>query len=105
MRSNLLATWFHQNFWTTLYAQADTRERPVFMPYQSMSTAFRMSHAEWATRARLKAAWEEKSGVNDTHPCLRERIEALGQKPSAAGSARKERGRHPARPPGRTPGQ
>jgi len=82
VRLNLLATWFHNNFWSTLYAQADTRERPVFMPYQSMSTAFRMSHQEWATRARLKAAWEEKSGVHDTHPCLRERIEALGQKPA-----------------------
>ncbi|SHH71402.1 M48 family metallopeptidase [Massilia sp. CF038] len=81
VRSNLLASWFHTNFWSTLYTQADTRERPVFMPYQSMSTAFRMSHEEWSTKPRLKAAWEEKSGVTDTHPCLRERVEALGQKP------------------------
>jgi len=81
-RCALLASWFHTNFWSTLYAQADTRERPVFMPYQSMSTAFRMSHSEWATKARLRAAWEDKAGVGDTHPCLRERIEALGQKPA-----------------------
>jgi Zn-dependent protease with chaperone function len=82
IRSNLLATWFHTEFWATLYKQADTRERPVFMPYQSMSTAFRMSHEVWATRTRMKEAFEVKSEVSDTHPCLRERVEALGEKPS-----------------------
>lgn len=82
IRSNLLSTWFHLDFWSTLYKQADTRERPVFMPYQSMSTAFRMNHEVWATRERLKEAFLVKSEVNDTHPCLRERVEALGEKPS-----------------------
>ena len=79
VRSQLLSTWFHHDFWSTLYRQADTRERPVFMPYQSMSTAFRMSHEEWATRARLKEALAVPSQVADTHPCLRERLDALGQ--------------------------
>lgn len=78
IRSMLCGRWFYQDFWTTLYRQANVRERPAFMPYQSMSTAFRMSHDEWASSARLKLAWDATSDVADTHPCLRERVEALG---------------------------
>lgn len=82
IRSNLLASWFYQDFWPALYKQANLRERPAFMPFQSMGTAFRLGHDEWATGQRLRAAWAEPSGVADTHPCLRERVEALGQKAS-----------------------
>jgi hypothetical protein len=71
----------HDDFWPTLYRQADTRERPTILPYQAMATAFRMSHADWATAAGLKRAWQHESGVDDTHPCLRQRVEALGQRP------------------------
>lgn len=79
IRSSLLGNWFHGDFWSTLYRQADTRERPVFLPYKAMGTAFRMSHDEWASSACLKAAWRRASNADDTHPCLRDRIEALGQ--------------------------
>ncbi|GAB3444744.1 M48 family metallopeptidase [Massilia solisilvae] len=82
VRTELLATWFHTQFWSTLYRQADTRERPGFMPYKSFATALRISHDEWATQERLKGAWQYESGYDDTHPCLRERVEALGQQPA-----------------------
>ncbi|MEO7497120.1 MAG: M48 family metalloprotease [Massilia sp.] len=92
IRSTLCGRWFYQHFWRTLYRQASTREKPAFMPYQSMSTAFRMSHDEWAGAASVKAAWEVESNVADTHPCLRERVEALGRaatmlKPMSGSSA------------------
>lgn len=79
VRSHLLGEWLHQHFWPTLYLQADTRERPSILPYQSMATAFRMSHEEWATPSRLRSALQHDSSVADTHPCLRARLEALGQ--------------------------
>lgn len=82
IRSELLGNWLHQDFWPTLYRQADTRDRPTILPYQAMAIAFRMSHDEWATPERLRSAWRHESGVDDTHPCLRARIEALGQKPA-----------------------
>lgn len=82
IRSQLLGEWLEQAFWPTLHRQADTRERPTILPYQAMATAFRMSHEEWATPARLRSAWQHESGVADTHPCLRARVEALGQQPA-----------------------
>lgn len=78
VRSALLGSWFYESFWPTLYRQSETRERPAFMPYQAMHTAFKMSYPDWATEGRLKQAWEKESEADDTHPCLRDRIEALG---------------------------
>jgi Zn-dependent protease with chaperone function len=79
IRSSLLGDWFHRDFWDILFLQADTRERPRFLPYQAMGTAFRMSHEEWASADCLKAAWRRDSDAADTHPCLRDRVQALGQ--------------------------
>lgn len=78
VRNTLQGRWFHEDFWPGLYQQAETRERPAFMPYQAMHTAFKMSYADWATGERLKQAWQVESGADDTHPCLRDRVEALG---------------------------
>ena len=79
IRSRLLGEWLHESFWPTLYRQADTRDRPTILPYRAMATAFRMSHDEWATPDGLRRAWRCESDVGDTHPCLRARVEALGQ--------------------------
>lgn len=79
IRSTLLGDWFHQGFWGGLYRQADSRPGPSFMPYKAMGTAFRLSHEEWASADKLQAAWRHESGVADTHPCLRARVQALGQ--------------------------
>lgn len=81
IRSTLLGQWFYQHFWAGLYRQADTRDSPSFMPYKAMATAFRLSHEEWASAASLQAAWRRESNVADTHPCLRARVQALGQQP------------------------
>lgn len=79
IRCSLLAGWFHQEFWAGLYRQADVRERPSFLPYSAMGTAFSLSHDEWATQERLREEWRRESDAADTHPCLRARVEALGQ--------------------------
>jgi hypothetical protein len=78
VRSTLQGEWYRASFWPALYRQSETRDSPAFMPYQAMHTAFKMSYAEWATEAGLKRVWKQESGVSDSHPCLRDRIEALG---------------------------
>jgi Zn-dependent protease with chaperone function len=77
IRTALLADWIEDDYWRTFYRQADQRESPSFLPFSSMRTAFSMSYADWATEPRLATAWRENSGVLDTHPCLRERVEAI----------------------------
>lgn len=79
VRCTLLGRWIHREFWPRLYRQADTATRPAFLPYQAMRTAFKASHEQWATRENLQAAWMERSGLLDTHPALRDRVEATGE--------------------------
>lgn len=79
IRVALLARWIHHEFWPKLFRQADTAMRPSFMPFNVMRTAFKASYDQWATKENLSAAWMEKSGLLDTHPALRDRVEATGE--------------------------
>jgi hypothetical protein len=79
VRSTLLGRWFEQHFWPTLYRQAAHRPQPAFMPYGAMRAAFDASHGQWARPELLAAAWSEQSGLDDTHPALRDRLAACGQ--------------------------
>jgi hypothetical protein len=80
VRDVLLGCWFAEEFWPKLYRQADNRDKPTFLPYNAMRSAFKASYSEWATQERLNAAWKERSNLDDTHPALRDRVEATGEK-------------------------
>lgn len=81
-RGELIGRWIAEEFWPRLYAQADTHPQPLFMPYSAMRTAFSATYADWSTEARLQGALQRKSDLHDTHPCLRERLDAIGQAPA-----------------------
>lgn len=82
VRDILLGRWIGEVYWRRLYDQADEHHKPRFLPFSAMRTAFAAAHAEWATADRLRAALKEDSGLHDTHPCLRERLEAMECKPA-----------------------
>jgi Zn-dependent protease with chaperone function len=79
VRDALLARWIDEQFWPRLFKQADEAMRPSFMPFSAMSTAFKASYDQWATRENLAAAWAMESDLHDTHPALRDRVEATGE--------------------------
>jgi Zn-dependent protease with chaperone function len=81
VRDTLLARWIHEDFWPTIFKQVDANARPAILPYAAMRTAFKAGHEKWATRERLAEAWREPSGLVDTHPALRDRVEATGEQP------------------------
>lgn len=81
VRDALLGRWIHEVFWPKLYKQADSSSHPLFKPFSGMRTAFKASHEQWATPENLAQAWREKSGLLDTHPALRDRVEATGEAP------------------------
>lgn len=82
VRARLLGRWLAHEFWPRLYANADRLEQPPFLPYSAMRVAFKASYADWATKEALDAAWAERSDVDDTHPCLRDRLEAINAQPA-----------------------
>lgn len=81
IRSALLAHWLDEEFWPQLLAQADDHLKPQYLPNASLRTLFAATYLEWSTPERLRAALQRHSATDDTHPCLRERLHAIGHDP------------------------
>jgi Zn-dependent protease with chaperone function len=79
IRADLLEHWMDEEFWPTLMHQASSRDKPMFLPFSALRTAFKASYEQWANKETLARAWREKSGLDNTHPALRERVEATGE--------------------------
>ncbi len=81
VRARLLGDWIARDFWPSMYENADRLEKPPFMPFSSMRLAVKANYDEWATKKALDGAWSARSGLDDTHPCLRERLDAIDMAP------------------------
>jgi hypothetical protein len=79
IRGALLRHWIDEEFWPNLQRQANSQERPLYLPYTAMRAAFKASHAQWATADKLAAVWGTRPGLSDTHLPLSARVEALGE--------------------------
>ncbi len=79
-RGELLGHWFNDSFWRRLYDQTSDHPQPTFMPYSALPAAFIATYQDWAAPKRLKQAQRRRSGLHDTHPCLRDRLQAIGEK-------------------------
>lgn len=88
-RGELLGRWFAEDYWPRVYAQASHRASPLIPPFAAMGAAFAANHPEWCTPERLEAALRQRSDLHDTHPCLRDRLDAIGCKPALPGPVEK----------------
>lgn len=80
IRGDLLARWLNETFWPKLYAQADHHAEPAFKPFGAMRLAFSASVEDWCKQDWLSAAWRVESDLHDTHPCLSDRVKAIGRR-------------------------
>ncbi|QGZ37592.1 Zn-dependent protease with chaperone function [Pseudoduganella flava] len=80
VRDALQSRWMAEEFWPTLLRHAERDARPPFMPFAAMKTAFKAGYEQWARPQVLAAALAVRSSPHDTHPCLRERVDATGEK-------------------------
>ena len=82
INSHVTAPYVEQNYWTEFSRLADSNPEPVEPPWMGLS---RFVGAHMGTQddlaERLKQELEEETGLEDTHPCLRDRIEALNVEP------------------------
>jgi len=70
-----------EKFWPALYAQADHQPRPGFMPHAAMRTALRVAGDSDEFKTWMWDALARLTTYDDTHPSLRDRLDALGIKP------------------------
>ena len=65
--------------WQKVWNESRSQLAPNRMPYQEVQDSFRIS--EPGDQSVLNSALECATDLNDTHPCLADRLRALGQKP------------------------
>lgn len=70
---------FQECYWDRVVAQADTLDQPAPMPMRGAPAFFRMRVAD--DLPALAFALSDHTGMADTHPCLADRLAALGEPP------------------------
>ena len=85
VRVELQAQFLHGEYWKNIFRQADAKPQPDTRPFSSMRRAFMHQQAPLDSNPTLEAALRRKTGFDDTHPCLADRLRALGVSPAAPG--------------------
>ena len=91
VRLRLKAEDLERSYWPSVFKAADDHPTPAGAPYRGLMSPERRGFLPQAPE-QLRQALEHQTSTADTHPCLRERIAALGHQaevPSepAAGAA------------------
>ena len=80
VRVHLGSERLEQDFWPRIRAANQTEPLPPMALYRDMGTYLRQPHADDQTR--LVSALAARAGLDDTHPTLSQRLEALGISPA-----------------------
>lgn len=81
LRVNVGSERLAQEFWPGVDAANRARPEPPALLYRDMAASLRQEHAEDGARIALRL--QAPPGVEDTHPTLAQRLEALGVEPVA----------------------
>ena len=75
------ARFYAEEFWPRYANGADKAPRPAMMPFTQYPITVGLGIAPEDASAWLAAALRRETGVDDTHPSLKDRLAALGQGP------------------------
>lgn len=81
VETSVKGDWLEQEFWGRHWAQAASQALPLG-PYGGMRAQLSLAVPDDFARASLRQALRRLSGVDDTHPGLRDRLDALDVKPA-----------------------
>lgn len=75
--------FLQNNFWSDVYQQVQTEIEPPSQIYAQMQKSFLQEINKETADLYLKASLAEETNNADTHPCLKDRLKALGYIPYA----------------------
>ena len=88
---NVVGSYLEERYWPQIHRRADELPQPAFAPYSGMGARVAAEIDPASVQNWLAQALARKTTVEDTHPCLTERLQALEEKPvlalPAAGAA------------------
>ncbi|GAP95267.1 M48 family metallopeptidase [Leptolyngbya sp. NIES-2104] len=74
----LKARYLEREFWSTVYEKVENQADPPDDAYSSMLVALRHLIAQEKSNQWIQEALSEQTTNADTHPCFRDRLQALG---------------------------
>jgi Zn-dependent protease with chaperone function len=80
-RLRVSALGLHHNFWPALWLRANTEADPPVGVFDSIRESFRDRSAPDEAAQRVEEAFRTATTNADTHPCLSDRLRALGRLP------------------------
>ncbi len=80
----VVAIYLGERYWPGIHNKADDVPQPSFAPYSEMGQGLATGIAQDSARAWLDQALAKPTGVEDTHPCLADRLKAIGEPPRLA---------------------
>ena len=81
MRLEFLSKKLDESFWDPYYKQVAETPLPPDHAFAAMPSALAGSYKPEEINKLLTLSFKEKTGYSDTHPCLTDRLNALGQLP------------------------
>ena len=81
IRVHLQSRFLNRKYWRSILQEADTKAEPDARPYAMLGMAFAQQRSEHEARDTLEAALKRRTGCDDTHPSLSDRLRALRTTP------------------------
>ncbi len=85
IRVHLQSRFLNRKYWRSILQEADTKAEPDARPYAMLGMAFAQQRSEHETRDTLETALKRRTGCEDTHPSLSDRLRALRTTPAVPG--------------------
>ena len=73
---------YDNNFWGDVYSNVEKEPQPSMKPFVAANQFLRQDLKTTDANELLQQIMQIETGVDDTHPCLKDRLTALGQEPS-----------------------
>ncbi len=81
---HVVGSYLSQQYWPQIYRHADETPQPAFAPYHEMRADLPRAVPPDTISQWIEQAMQEQTGLGDTHPCLKDRLSALGETPRYA---------------------
>jgi Zn-dependent protease with chaperone function len=78
----VIGSYLGERYWPEILGKADEIPHPAFAPFSSMGGRLSAGVEETDAQRWLERALAHQTNVDNTHPCLADRLKALGEKAS-----------------------
>ncbi|MBL8266982.1 M48 family metalloprotease [Steroidobacter sp.] len=77
IRVHLQSRFLNASYWRRILQEADNKAEPDAQPFAMLRTAFAEQRLDDGARSTLEAALKRRTGCDDTHPSLSDRLRSL----------------------------